>query len=608
MVRIHAGATLFEAAGQADIVLVSPCGGKGDCHKCKVRIEPSGKEVLACQFQITEDLTVTIPRASRYYRQQILVHGREKKITADPCWEKIHLPDPPATKEQLQKILSDAAGEPVAIPPAFSFPADGETTAVLRFDGCNNSTTPGGKDSHENDLTTLGGTAKRSSPQANKLDRGLTGRWQLVSIEKSNHRHLYGAAVDIGTTTVVLHLADLQTGNILATVSTANPQHQHGDDVISRIHFASNSQGQDWMQREIIACLNGLLRQAAGEANVHTEQIYELVAVGNTTMNHLLMKFPVAQLGQSPYSPHTTEAYDVPAKDMGLALNPHGNLHTVQNIAGFVGSDTVADAIAADLITEQQTTLLVDIGTNSEIVLCHQGKLYAVSCAAGPALEGARVLHGSRAMDGAIQRVVIDAGDGDIDLDIIGDGTPHSICGSGLIDALAVLVEAGIIDPAGGFVPKDELAGKLAPAMLNRLTEYEKQPAFVLANENGRATVILTQRDIRQLQLAKAAIRAGIKVLKKTAGIDNSQIEKLLLAGAFGNYIQKTSALRIGLLPHVSEEHIHFIGNAAGGGALEILLNRTIRANCRTLARRMKYIELASRPDFQDIFADSLMF
>ncbi|MBM4102975.1 MAG: DUF4445 domain-containing protein [Planctomycetes bacterium] len=572
-VRIHAGATLFEAAGQADIVLVSPCGGKGHCRKCKVHIEPSGEEVLACQFKITQDLTVTVPRASRYYRQQILVHGREKKITADPCWKKIHFPDPPATKEQLQKILSDAAGEPVAIPPRFSFPAEGEATAVLRFDG-------------------------------RRREQG----WELVCLEKTNHRHLYGAAVDIGTTTVVLHLADLQTGKILATVSTANPQHQRGDDVISRIHFASKPQGQDWMQREIIVCLNGLLRQAAGEANVHTEQIYELVAVGNTTMNHLLMKFPVAQLGQSPYAPHTTDAFDAPAQNFGLALNPHGNLHTVQNIAGFVGSDTVADAIAADLATEPQTTLLVDIGTNTEIVLCHHGKLYTASCAAGPALEGARVLHGSRAMDGAIQRVVLDSSTGDIDLDVIGDGTPHSICGSGLIDALAVLVEAGVISPAGGFVPKEELAGKLSHAMLARLTEYEKQPAFVLAKETGNSAVILTQRDVRQLQLAKAAIRAGIKVLKKTAEIDNTRIEKLLLAGAFGNYIQKTSALRIGLLPHVAAEHIHFIGNAAGGGALEILLNRTIRANCRTLARRMEYIELASRPDFQDIFADSLMF
>jgi uncharacterized 2Fe-2S/4Fe-4S cluster protein (DUF4445 family) len=573
-IRIHSGATLFETAGQADIVLVSPCGGKGTCRKCRVRLEPSGEEALACQFQVTEDLTVTIPRASRYYRPQILVHGREKKITADPCWKKVNLPRPPASIDELRNILSSVVGELVFIPPSFSFASDDDaaaTTAVLHFT-CHNQ----------------------------------SQGWEMVCLEKSNHRHLYGAAVDIGTTTVVLHLADLQTGKTLATVSTANPQHQHGDDVISRIYFASEPQGQDWMQQTIMDCLNEMLRQAANEAKIKTEQIYELVAVGNTTMNHLLMKFPVAQLGQSPYLPHTTQAYDVAAQSVGLTLHPKGNLHTVQNIAGFVGSDTVAGAVAAEMSTEQQTTLLVDIGTNSELVLCHQGRFYTASCAAGPALEGAKIRYGSRARDGAIQRVVIDGPDADIDIDIIGDGTAHSICGSALIDALAVLVQLGIIDSTGRFVEKEKLAGKLSPTLLNRVIEYEGQPAFVLAD--GQNPVLLTQADVRQLQLAKAAIRAGIRILKKTAGIENSQIEKLLLAGAFGNYIQKTSALRIGLLPQVPVERIHFIGNAAGGGALEILLNRTIRANCQTLARRMEYVELASRPDFQDIFADSLMF
>ncbi len=573
-IRIHSGATLFEAAGQADIVLVSPCGGKGTCRKCRVRIEPSGKEVLACQFQVTEDLTVIIPRTSRYYRPQILVHGREKKITADSCWKKIDLPQAPATIDELRNVLSSAVGEPVFVPPSFSFSTDDDnhrTTAVLHFARHNQS-------------------------------RG----WELVCLEAGNHRHLYGAAADIGTTTVVLHLVDLQTGKTLATVSTTNPQHQHGDDVISRIHFASEPQGRDWMQRTIVNCLNTLLRQAADEAKIRVEQIYEMVAVGNTTMNHLLMKFPVAQLGQSPYRPHTTEAYDVPAGSIGLTLHPKGNLHTVQNIAGFVGSDTVSAAVAAELSTERQTTLLVDIGTNSELVLCHQGKLYTASCAAGPALEGAKIRYGSRATDGAIQRVVIDGGDGDIDIDVIGDATPHFICGSGLIDALAVLAQLDVVESTGRLADKETLAGKLPPVLLERMIEYEGQPAFVLADSEN--PVLLTQADVRQLQLAKAAIRSGCRILKKTAGINNSQIEKLLLAGAFGNYIQKTSALRIGLLPQVPVERIHFIGNAAGGGALEILLNRTIRANCQTLARRMEYVELASRPDFQDIFADSLMF
>jgi uncharacterized 2Fe-2S/4Fe-4S cluster protein (DUF4445 family) len=239
-------------------------------------------------------------------------------------------------------------------------------------------------------------------------------------------------------------------------------------------------------------------------------------------------------------------------------------------------------------------------------MLYHQSRLYALSCAAGPALEGARIMHGSRAMDGAIQRVVIDGRTGDIDLDVIGKGLPHSICGSGLIDALAVIVQLGVIDSAGGFADKVTLSGKLSPALFNRVVEYDGQPAFVLAE--GQNPILLTQGDVRQLQLAKAAIRAGCRILKKQAGISNSQIEKILLAGAFGNYIQKSSALRIGLLPEVPEERIHFIGNAAGGGALEILLNRAIRDNCESLARMTGYIELATRADFQDVFTDCLMF
>lgn len=572
-VRIHQGATLYEAAGQADIVLISPCGGKGVCGKCKVRIEPAGHEVLACQYQVHEDVTVTIPKSSRYYRPQILVHGREKNITADPCWKKILLDQVPFTIVEMQEVLSSAIGDLVIIPSEFSFasqPAKGPASAVLHF------------------IQT----------------RQMEG-WELICIEKNN-LPLYGAAADIGTTTVVLYLADLQSGKVLATASAANPQHQHGDDVISRIHFASGPAGQEWMQKSIVNCLNELLEQAAHTAGIRTDDIYELVAVGNTTMNHLLLKYPVVQLGQSPYKPYSVQASDVSARHLGLKLHPKGNLHSVQNIAGFVGSDTVAAAIAAELGNEQVTTLLVDIGTNGELVLFHQGRLYAVSCAAGPALEGARIMHGSRAMDGAIQRVIIDSDSGDIDIDVIGDGVPHSICGSGLIDALAVMVQSGIIDRAGAFIKKEDLKGKLSSVLLKRIIEHDGQPAFVLAD--GVNPILLTQGDVRQLQLAKAAIRAGCRVLKKQAGITNLQIEKILLAGAFGNYIQKTSALQVGLLPQVPPERIHFIGNAAGGGALEILLNRAIRANCESLARMTGYIELATRGDFQDIFTDCLMF
>jgi uncharacterized 2Fe-2S/4Fe-4S cluster protein (DUF4445 family) len=312
-------------------------------------------------------------------------------------------------------------------------------------------------------------------------------------------------------------------------------------------------------------------------------------------------------LGQSPYRPYSVEAIDTPAGSLGLKINSAGFLHTPQNIAGFVGSDTLAAVVAADFDTEHQTALLVDIGTNGELVLCYKNRMYAASCAAGPALEGARVLHGSRAMDGAIQRVVINGSD--IDIDVIGSVAPRTICGSGLIDALAVLIQLGVINESGYFAARDTLSDQVAPAIASRLIEQEGQAAFVFAyDSNKKPSVWLNQADVRHLQLAKAAILAGIRILEKTAGIGQSQIDKLLLAGAFGNYIQKSSAVTIGLLPSIPLEKIHFVGNAASSGAMEILLDRNIRAKCEALSHRIEYVELASRPDFQDIFMDCLMF
>jgi uncharacterized 2Fe-2S/4Fe-4S cluster protein (DUF4445 family) len=571
--RIHAGATLFEAAGQADIILVSPCGGRGTCKKCRVRLEPSGQEVLACQYRIHESVTVTIPAASRLYHHQILEEGADKEIQISPMWRKVFISTRCDSLDQVCDILSKQY-IPIVSRPAFDYCATDYgkgLTAVLHY------------------------------------NLPLKG-WDIVAAEPGDTTgRLYGAAADIGTTTVVLRLAELKTGKILATASAANPQHQWGDDVISRIEFASTPAGQVVLQKAIIDCLGQLLRQAAAIANVDLRYVYECTAVGNTTMNHLLLKWPVSQLGQSPYLPHRVEACTVSAAEAGLTIHPAGVVFTPQTIAGFVGSDTLAAAVASDLDTEHQTTLLVDIGTNGELVLCHQDRLYTASCAAGPALEGARILHGSRAMAGAIQRVVVNSDD--IDIDVIGGGRPHSICGSGLIDALAVLVELGIIDSTGRFVGREDVeGGRLSAKLRDRLIEHAGQPAFVFAAESGKPVVILTQGDIRQLQLAKAAIRAGIRMLEKTAGIAEDQIEKVLLAGAFGNYIQKSSAVTIGLLPAVPLERIHFVGNAASLGAMEILLDRGVRAGCETLARRMEYVELATRAEFQDIYADCLMF
>jgi len=325
-------------------------------------------------------------------------------------------------------------------------------------------------------------------------------------------------------------------------------------------------------------------------------------------MNHIFLKFPVSQLGRAPYNAFSTEAKDSPPEQLPLHCSPAANIHTPANIAGFVGSDTTAVALATDINSAEEMTLIVDIGTNGEIVLGTRDRLYAASCAAGPAFEGARITCGSRATAGAIETVLIN--NDDIDMDVIGDCPPRSICGSGLIDALAVLLDLGLVDNTGRFVERQKLRDDLSPAILSRLTEHNNQPAFVLAQsmDTDEPKIILTQKDVRQIQLAKAAIRAGIKLLQKKLGLDDSDIKHIFLAGAFGNYIRAESALRIGLLPLVPQESIYFVGNAAASGAQMILLSRQWRQLAVELAERIEYVEIAHEPDFTDVYADCMSF
>ncbi|MFH1715957.1 MAG: ASKHA domain-containing protein [Planctomycetota bacterium] len=417
---------------------------------------------------------------------------------------------------------------------------------------------------------------------------------------------ILGVAVDVGTTTVVARLVEMTSGQCLATEAALNPQTRFGDDVISRIAYAETDEKLAELHETITGCINDLISKLCEKAAVDTDSIFEICVVGNTTMNHIFLKLPVAQLGQAPYRAYCLDAHDVTAGDSALGLNAAGNVHTVENIAGFVGSDTTAVALAAGIDTAEEMTLAVDIGTNGEIVLGTRNKLYAASCAAGPAFEGARISCGSRAAEGAIEAVVL--GEDDIDLDVIGNCPPRSICGSGLIDAVAVMLYLGIIESTGRFADPETLRDKLPPAIFSRIRQQHGQPAFCLAENGDAGTVLLTQRDIRETQLAKAAIRAGIRLLQKKMGLKDSDIKHILLAGAFGNYIRRDSALRVGLLPSVDVDRIRFVGNAAASGAQMILLSRRWREKAGELARRIEYIEIAHEPDFQTFFADSLIF
>jgi len=444
------------------------------------------------------------------------------------------------------------------------------------------------------------------------LDRGIAAGAQIRPTIYRRYEGLartgqiLGVAVDVGTTTVVAKLLDMVTGRCLATQAMLNPQIRFGDDVVSRINYAQSEEHLAELHHVIVECINTLIGRLCRQIGADALSIYEASIVGNTTMNHIFLRFPVEQLGQAPYRAWSVDAHDVPPGQLGLAMNPEGNVHCAENIAGFVGADTTAVALAVDMDCIEDRVLAVDIGTNGEIVLGTRDRLYAASCAAGPALEGARIKYGSRAADGAIEAVVLNE---DVSLDTIGKSPPRSICGSGLIDAVAVLVDLGIVDATGRFAERQGGEMSLPRLIASRLLEHESQPAFCLAwnEQTSRPDILLTQRDIREVQLAKAAIRAGIRILMNKLGMTDLDIDRVLLAGAFGNYIRPASAIRIGLLPNVPLERIQSVGNAAATGAEILLISEECRERASKLARRIQYVEIAHEENFADFFADAML-
>ncbi len=578
-VAIHNNATLLEAVARSGIILNSSCGGKGTCGKCIVLIEPDKQEVSACQYHIHSDLTITVPSESRFYEQQILEHGIDIQIKVSPTvckkFLKIDSLDSGVLKAALSKALPN---HPIRIAKDVELQLS-QLTAEQSAEGV--TVVCHLEPNHDED--------EKAAYTACAIEAGDT-------VDK-----LYGLAVDIGTTTVVAGLIDMTDGKLIATQAQVNPQSRFGDDVVSRIAYGDSDEKLNELHNIIIDCLNGLTSELCKKTQISSQDIYEMCVVGNTTMNHLFLKHPVKQLGQAPYHAHSLEAHDRPADQLGLSINSAANIHTVENIAGFVGADTTAVALATNIDSADEVTLAIDIGTNGELLLGDGDRLYAASCAAGPAFEGARISCGSRAVDGAIEGVVINGED--IDIDTIGGSSPHSICGSGLIDAVAVMLDLGVIDATGRFVESEKLKDSLPAAIHSRLIEKDDMPAFLLADG-----LSLTQRDIRQVQLGKAAIQTGIKLLQNKLDLKDDDIKHILLAGAFGNYISPESAMRIGLLPKVPIDRIRFVGNAAGTGARMVLLSRDCRRDCRILAQKIKYTEIAHDPNFSDVYADSMLF
>ncbi|NIA21787.1 MAG: DUF4445 domain-containing protein [Anaerolineaceae bacterium] len=583
------GRTLLDAARSAGIEMNAPCGGKATCGGCRVEITRgtppptapdtehlSAEELqrnlrLACQTRVTCDMTVVIPAETLLFDQQILESGLKTEVDLDPNVRRMYLElSGPSVDDQRCDLdrVTWALGE-ISPEATADLPMARELPARIRE-------------------ASFKGTAV-------VLGEHLVG-FEPGDTSAAN----YGIAVDVGTTTVVAALMDLATGREVAVVSTANPQTSRGDDVVSRIEYCQSDPARlKEMQKLIADCLNGLVKQLCRQVRIKRTDIYEITVVGNTTMTHLLLGLETANIARAPFIAALRQGMSVEARALGLKINKRGAVYVAPNIAGFVGADTVGVILATGLRNSPNMRMVIDIGTNGELVLGNADRLLVCSTAAGPAFEGARIKYGMRAAAGAIDRV--DVHEGKLRVHTIGDVPAVGLCGTGLIEAVGTCLELGIISQTGRMEKAEDLPAELAA----RVQGQDGEAAFVLVRAEETDS---GHPDVREVQLAKGAIFAGASVLMAEMGITAERLDEVMLAGAFGNFIRPERARGVGLLPPVSLEKVRFVGNAAGAGARMLLLDRRLRETVEQISLGVEHVELSSRADFQDLFAESMLF
>jgi len=583
-IYVSYGVTIATAVHEGNINMDFPCGAVGKCGKCKVEVEGNVSPVdyienehlskeeiakgirLACRTRILGNVTISIPGSSRLQTQKILDSG----IATDVC-----------LKTAVKKI-------------------------VFKFNDINDL-----KEKIIKLNLKLSIKLESFKEIIEKSKDSITGVIidnKLVSLEKGNtSNELYGMAFDIGTTTVVGSLVDLNTGLIKSVSADMNSQVVYGDDVISRLNFCiQNKNGLNDLNKKVIDVINKIITETCEDADIMPDKIYDVIFAGNTTMEHLLLKVEPSSLAVYPFKPKLNQCITkVKPKELNINVNPNAIISVFPIIGGWVGGDTVGVILATGIHKSKEIKLAIDIGTNGEVVLGNRERLLCASCAAGPAFEGAHIKYGMRASKGAIEK--IDIINGEIFYRTIGDALPKGFCGSGLIDAMASLVENNIVDETGRIRSPDELEGILPKELISRIKVYENGNEFVFVKCKDKE-ITLNQRDIREIQLAKGAMLAGITILMKELKVSVEDIKEVLVAGAFGNYIRAEKALRIGLIPQTSLEKIIFCGNAAEEGARKALLSIDSRIEAEEIAKNVEYIDLSSSPYFQDVFANSMMF
>jgi len=573
-----AGSTLLDCARLLGVDLVNLCGGAGACGRCVVQIVagpvsapgPDESEFLtpqalaagyrlACETKPLGDCKVRVPPESLTTPQRTQVEGEELPVEVDP----------PLRAQPFQvrpPSLEDLRGDAERL-------LDGLGVARL-------------------DLSALRALPIQARAQG-WCGQAVVREDELVAILPPGER-LLGLAVDLGTTKIAGYLMDLTSGETLAAVGLMNPQIAYGEDLIARMSYAGEGPSQAArMQELVVEALNQAVAELCAQAGARPEQVVEAVVVGNTAMHHLFLQLPVERLAMAPYVPAVQQALDVKTRDLGLQIAPGAYVHLLPNIAGYVGADHMAMILATGVAKRPGVVLALDIGTNTEVVLSNHGRLTSLSCASGPAFEGAHIKHGMRAAPGAIERVRLSRGR--VEYQTIGAAPPAGICGSGILDTLAQLCQAGLVDERGRMKDHPWMRGERAQR------EMVLVPRQVRLGAPGEIT--FTQKDVRELQLAKGAMRTGIQVLLRTNGLGYDQIDEVIIAGAFGTYIDVGSAIAIGMLPPLPLDRFRQVGNAAGMGAKLALISRHKRVEAQALARRVGYVELAADPQFSETFA-----
>jgi uncharacterized 2Fe-2S/4Fe-4S cluster protein (DUF4445 family) len=593
------GITLRDAALELGIVIESTCGGKGTCGTCRAVVKKgvspitasermilSAEEIaggirLSCQARIEGESVVVIPTESRVFGDQIMTEGVKGKFQLDPDIRKIFLQMPEHRigdkyfdYETIVKVLESQ-----------SVPVRQTSLDVIR-------------------------KVPQIVRQAEGRVTAVIDQEQLLAIEPGNTVNLlYGVAVDIGTTTVVAKLIDINSGHTVEVASALNSQKVYGDDVVSRVNYCiEHENGLESLHESIIGLINDLIGEACSKAEVSVRDIYKLTVVGNTVMNHLVLKIDPRNIAFMPYTPAVQGPITVLADELGIKINEHGVVYFLPNLGCFVGSDITGVLTALNFEESDEIQLAVDIGTNGEMVLGSRKRLLASSSPAGPAWEGAYITWGMRAARGAIERIEVDTTG--VQFKVIGNVEPIGICGSGLLDIVAGLVRLGIINNMGRIVNREDDRARVSPELEKRIIASTNNSVYdfeIGATVTGK-TMLLTQKDVREVQLAKGAIAAGVNILMKELRVTPEQISHIYIAGAFGNHVRGEDALTIGLLPDVPKEKIKFIGNAACSGAEMVLVSKEARQKAERLAEVVDYVETANDPEFQSVFAESMLF